>query len=133
MTLQNKKAKSLLLQYIIGEVCIIMAESIIFFLLKWDNRFAECICFSAYLASVATMSYLGIEVFDALVKSEWRHRIANYQYYPIYQAFILIAINAIICPILSHNERWYVVYVFPVCIWIGQIIISTLYKLFRGY
>ena len=63
----------MILEFPVKEMILCFVQAIVLWLLKWDNRFTECINFSAYLVSVVTMCHLGIEVFDALVKSEWRH------------------------------------------------------------
>ena len=122
---QNSNENSFFfLKYFLGEIGIILLGMGVFWLLG-RGALERCLHESVFIMSLASMCHLGIEVFDALVKSDWRHKIANYRYYPIYYAFILIVINAIICPLSLPFVRWYGVYIFPVVVWIIQIVLST--------
>ena len=112
------------IRYVIYEIIFVLLLATIDCLFTKDS-FGYTFKRSAYFLSVAAMGFLGIEAFWSLVKYKWRIKRANEEY-PVYSAFVLIVINAVICQLIETRERGVVILFIPMLPWLYIIVAGTI-------
>ncbi len=124
----GKELSPFAIRFIVYELFAILIAAILFRVLR-DNAssFVACLREGIYRISLISMCLLGIQFFSALVKNRWRFKAAD-KAYPMLRAIILILLNAIACMLTSKGGRGYLILLFPVLVWVIQVIISTFYK-----
>ena len=110
-------------RYVILEIIyVLVLATLLFFITK--DPFGYTFKRSAYILSMVAMGTLGYYAFDSLVKNKWRIKRAN-EDYPVYSAFILIVINAVISQLIETRERGFVMLFVPILFWLMIIIGKT--------
>ena len=111
------------IRYVIYEIIFVLLLATIDGLFTKDP-FGYTIKRSAYFLSMVAMGTLGYYAFDSIVKNKWRIKRAN-EDYPVYSAFILIVINAVISQLIETRERGFVMLFVPILFWLMIIIGKT--------
>ena len=111
------------IRYVIYEIIFVLLIATIDCLFTKDP-FGYTFKRSAYILSMVAMGTLGYYAFDSIVKNKWRIKRAN-EDYPVYSAFILIVINAVISQLIETRERGFVMLFVPILFWLMIIIGKT--------
>jgi peptidoglycan/LPS O-acetylase OafA/YrhL len=120
----NKPDVFFFIRYVIVEIiCVLVLAALILIITK--DPFEYTLKRSAYVLSMAAIGFLGIEAFDSIVNNRWRIKRAN-EDYPVYSAFILIVINAIISQLIDTRERGFVMLFCPMVPWLYIILAGTI-------
>ena len=118
------------IRYVIVEIIFVLLLAAIDRLYTKDP-FGYTFKRSAYFLSVLAMGLLGIEAFWSIVKYKWRLKRANEEY-PVYSAFILIVINAVISQLIDTRERGFVMLFFPMLPWLYIIVAGTIKRWWKN-
>lgn len=118
------------IRYVICEITFVFLLAAIDCLITKDP-FGYTFKRSAYFLSIAAMGFLGIEAFWSIVKYKWRIKRANEEY-PVYSAFILIVINAVISQLIETRDRGFVMLFFPMLPWLYIILSGTIKRWWKS-
>ena len=112
------------IRYVIVEIIYVLVLATLISIITKDP-FGYTFKKSAYILSLAAMGFLGIEAFYSIVNNKWRIKRAN-EDYPVYSAFILIVINAVISQLIDTRERGFVMLFCPMLPWLYIILAGTI-------